>query len=914
MSEFIQFAILGLTTGGVYALLALAVVAVHRTSGAVNFATGAMAVASGYLFLEFKTLGLSSAVAFVCSIASGIAVGMFIETVVMRPLRTASALTKAIATLGLLVIIQSGCQLKFGTGTYVVTAFLPVHRFVLFGAHLTTDYVIIFGLSAALATLLGLFYRRTRLGLATSALAENEEALEGVGWSARMVALVNWSLAGALTALAGVLTAPITGLQLGFMTSLLVAALAAALFGGLSSFPLTFVGAVGIGIIQSELTYYAYEPVIRSLPGLADAVPVLIIILILAVRGRALPSRGFVGSTLPKLGTGRVHWPVLVAVVGLTALCIEVILPVRWVIPMTTSMIAGCILLSLIVLIGYAGQLSLMQASIGSFCALLAARLVEGAGWPLPLACLVGVAAAIPVGLVVGLPAVRTRGVTLAVVTLGLAEALNSLLFTTQSFAGGDTGISVGSAHLFGFDVSETDYPRRYSMVALVLFVALGVAVVNLRRSAIGRKLIAVRSNERAAASLGLNVPRTKLYAFVLSGGIAAVAGMLVAFRYSSAVLDNVDPLQSINYVVEAVVGGVGYVFGGVAGTGLEPAGVVNTAVNGIGLGNWLTFIGGILLVVTVILNPDGIVGGILLQLAWIRRRLGIKARQQQGTLVTINQAVDSGGRRSSPLLLSVDDVSVRFGSVTAVSSVSFSLASGQVLGIIGPNGAGKTTLIDAISGYAASEGTISIDGRSVDSLTADKRNRAGITRSFQSLELFEDLTVGENLLVASERRSLKYWLTCLARPGKPQLAGAAAAAVTEFHLENGLQSFPNQLSYAQRRLLAIARAVATEPRLLMLDEPAAGLGDKDRQELKQLIRTLADKWDIAVLLIEHDVDLVMSVSDQMLALDFGEIIAHGTPDEIRANPDVIRSYLGEEDVPAGAEVPSGAQPPSETA
>jgi len=905
MAEVIRFAILGLAAGGIYALLALGIVVVHRSSGAVNFASGAMAVAAGYLLLQLEHLGLPTAAAVVLAVLGGLLFGLIVQVLVMRPLRAASALTKAIATLGILVILQSGCQLKFGTVSYVVPAFLPVRHLDILGARVTSDYVIIFVLTLVLTAALVLGYRRTRLGLATSAVAENEEALETLGWSATFVARLNWALAGALTALAGVLIAPITGLELSFMTSLLIASLAAALFGGLTSFPLTLVGALGIGVIQSELTYYADKPVLRSLPGLGDAVPFLLIIVILIIRGKSLPSRGFIGLGLPRLGSGAASWWAVAPLLIVSIVLIQVLLPVQWVLAVTTCLIAGCILLSLVVVIGYAGQLSLMQASIGGLCALIAARLVADSGWPLPIACIVGVAVAVPVGIIVGLPAARTRGVTLAVVTLGLAESLNALVFTTQKLSGGDSGINVGAARVFGVAIDEADFPRRYSLVALAIFVLLALAVLNLRRSAVGRKLIAVRSNERAAASLGLSVTRIKLYAFVLSAALAAVGGMLIAFRYGDALFDNFDPFQSVNYVVEAVVGGVGFLSGAVAGTGLEPGGVANKVMTGIGLGDWLIFVGGFLLLVTVILNPDGIAGGISLQVAWLRRRLGLKPR----SAVSI-QGLASGGQltrkrqRPNPLCLSVEDVTVQFGGVKAVDGVSFDLRSGEILGVIGPNGAGKTTLIDAVSGYVPCSGRIIVDGTPIHGMAVHERSRIGITRSFQSLELFEDLTVAENLLVASEHRGLGYWLSCLVWPGRPRLGDAASAAVEEFDLGAEIQLLPSQLSYAQRRLLAISRAVASQPRVLMLDEPAAGLDDRDRDELKRLLTTLAGGWGMAVLLVEHDVDLVMSVSHRIIAIDFGRVVATGSPDEIRKHPDVIRSYLGTDEEEPVSRVP----------
>jgi sulfate-transporting ATPase len=225
---------------------------------------------------------------------------------------------------------------------------------------------------------------------------------------------------------------------------------------------------------------------------------------------------------------------------------------------------------------------------------------------------------------------------------------------------------------------------------------------------------------------------------------------------------------------------------------------------------------------------------------------------------------------------------------------VNLELTAGTVLGVIGPNGAGKTTLVDAITGYNRPQsGSILLDGRELIRLSPAKRARRGISRSFQSLELFEDLSVYDNLLVAAERPAWYSPLRSLVAPGRPHLNDAARAAVIDLELEAHLDVSPADLAYGDRRLLAIARALASQPRVLLLDEPAAGLGDHERTELRSVIRQLAERWGVAVLVIEHDVDLVMDVSDHVLALDFGRVIASGPPEAVRRDPAVIAAYLG---------------------
>ncbi|WP_406416356.1 ABC transporter permease subunit [Streptomyces sp. NBC_00842] len=903
MSNAIHFAILGMASGGLYALMALGLIVVHRTSGAINFAHGAIAVAAGYVLFYCESNSIPTLVSVVLGILSGLVLGVLIQLLVMTPLRNASTLTKAISTLGILVVLQASCQMKFGSQPQLVKSFLPQNGVTIFGAYVTVDYLIMLGIALVLAAVLWVVYRRTRFGLATTAVSDNEEALGTLGWSSTLVARGNWAIAGTLAALSGVLLAPTTGVSLPSMTSLLLPALAAALFGGLSSFPVATLGALLIGVIQSELTFYGQAPVLRDFPNLPEAVPFLLIIVILVARGKTLPTRDFIESRLPALGSGRVRLRTLLPTVLVAVLLIQWMLPLEWVMATTSTLIAAIIVLSLVLLIGYAGQLSLAQLSIGGLGALATARLVASADWPLPLAVLVGLAAAVPVGILVGLPAVRTRGATLAVVTLGLAAALNSLVFSTVKLTGGDVGLDVGFPSLLGFEFDETTYPRRYALVALALFVLVGIALCNLRRSGLGRRMISVRSNERAAASLGVNVVGAKLAAFVMSSVIATLGAILVAFRYSNALFTSFDPFQSVNYVVQSVIGGVGFVPGAAAGGVLEPSGLGNKVIHNIGLGDWLTLVGGVLLLLTVIFNPDGMVGSGLEQARVVKRKLfpAKASSYAASSSIAVQSVVGDAPGRGEAKVLAVSGLTVQFGAVTAVNGVDFELRSGEVLGVIGPNGAGKTTIIDALTGYVPSKGSITLDGEQLQGTAPHHRSRLGVIRSFQSLELFEDLSVGENLLVASEKSTFRRALGAMFWPRRPALDVAASAAVQEFGLGDALDGAPGDLSYGQRRLLAISRAVACNPTVLLLDEPAAGLDDVDRQALKALVRRLSESWGIAVLLIEHDVDLVMSVSDRILALNFGTVTAHASPEEVRRHPEVIRSYLGEDDAAAPA-------------
>jgi sulfate-transporting ATPase len=240
----------------------------------------------------------------------------------------------------------------------------------------------------------------------------------------------------------------------------------------------------------------------------------------------------------------------------------------------------------------------------------------------------------------------------------------------------------------------------------------------------------------------------------------------------------------------------------------------------------------------------------------------------------------------------------VRFGQVAAVSNVSMKVSAGEVVGLIGPNGAGKTTLIDAVTGFVAvTEGSIALDDRRIDRLNATQRARLGLRRSFQSLELFEDISVEENIRAGSDQRASRLsWITDLFWPGRHELPSTAVAALHEFELEPHLDETPEQLPYGRRRLVGIARTVASGPSIVLLDEPAAGLDENESADLARLIRRLADERNMGVLLVEHDVNLVMSTCDRVVVIDFGVVIASGTPEEIRGDVAVRDAYLGHAD------------------
>jgi ABC-type branched-subunit amino acid transport system ATPase component/ABC-type branched-subunit amino acid transport system permease subunit len=613
----------------------------------------------------------------------------------------------------------------------------------------------------------------------------------------------------------------------------------------------------------------------------------------MVIRGHGLPLRGELTDRLPRLGTGVPRRGPLLIVLGAVIVSIFAF-DTSWVASVSISATVALIGLSVVVVTGYAGQLSLAQFALAGVAALISSRLADAAGAPFLLAALVGVAATALIGVLIALPAVRVRGVNLAVVTMALAVVISSAVLSNTDLNGGAIrGTRVPDPTIFGLNVQATAHPERWAGVCLVALVLGGSVVSNLRRGRSGRRLIAVRNNERAAASLGVNVFVSKLYAFGVGAGLAGVGGVLLAFRNPSVDFGQFSPFQSILILLLTVIGGIGFIGGGVvAGAGIVGGAFEHALGSVMDINDLYRFVLALLFLVAIVIHPHGITEFASHHLNSFSQRL---RRQRQGA--EDEPAAPTRITPVEPKTLVAEGLTVRFGGVTALSSVSFEVRPGEVLGLIGPNGAGKTTIVDAITGFVApSGGTVSLDGVTLNKLRPDQRASLGLTRSFQSLELFEDLSVGDNLRVAADDGGLLHLLKDLLRVRRHHLSPAALAVIEEFGLSDVLDRSSDDLSYAERRSVAIARAVASNPSVLLLDEPAAGLDAAARADLEHLIRRLAREWKMAILLIEHDVALVMRTCDRVMALNFGVTLTTGTPDEVRRNESVIGSYLGEDD------------------
>jgi ABC-type branched-subunit amino acid transport system ATPase component/branched-subunit amino acid ABC-type transport system permease component len=894
MQEFIQFALLGLGVGSLYALASQGLLIVYRGSGVLNFAHGAIGMAGAFVWWDLHVQhGHPFIVSMVVGILCSTLLGCLTQLLVMRPLRRASPLVRLVATLGVLIVVQAIAVLRYGTNTQVVISSLPVKPIHLFGSvTISEDRLILVAIAIGLTIALWALYRLTAFGAATSAVAENQRSAAALGWSPDMIAMINWALGSALAGTAAILIAPIVQLQVSTMTTLALASMSAALVASFRSFPVAFAAGLAIGVGQTLLQSYV------STPGLSSSLPFAVIVVVLLVRGRSLPARGHFLEQLPAVGTGRVSLPLLAFALGVAAVLIGFVASPTWLDAIAFTLSTALVLLSIVVVTGYAGQISLAQFALAGMGAWFAGRLMAAQQWDFVPAAIVGVLGAIPVGVLMALPATRSRGLSLAVVTLGLGSALELMIFGSPGLTGGFTGTSIQPPSVLGMSFDSAAHPARFALLCLAVFVVAALMVANLRRGRTGRRLLAVRTNESAAAALGVNVTAAKLYAFGLSAAIAALGGILIAVQSTTIVYTNFSSFTSIADVGYAVIGGIGYAIGPLFGAGLVPGGIASALSNDLfsSITRYVPLIGGGFVVLMVLAYQDGVAHAQVAQIQALRKLI----RRQRpgsgpGSEVSLSRPVSAPTERVAPKELSVRELDVRYGAVTAVDHLNLSVKPGEIVGLIGPNGAGKTSAIDAITGFIRpASGEIVMDGADIGRVSVHGRSRLGLSRSFQSLQLFDDMTVLDNLRTAADPRDVLSGVTDLVLPRAPELSAAALAAIEVFELNRVLETRVRDLPYGQRRLLSIARAVATRPSILLLDEPAAGLGERESAELATLVRKLPDEWGMGILLVEHDMDFVMSVCDRLIVLDFGRTIADGTPREVRSDPDVIAAYLGE--------------------
>ena len=968
MSTTLLFLILGLGSGAVYAALALGLVVTYRSSGVVNLASGAVAlyIAYTYAYLRMGQLvdpipGLSPTAdlgtgplgfwpALPISLAVAGVLGALLYLLIFRPLRAAPAAAKAVASVGVMIALQALLATRLGSAAVTVAPVFPVHVYQILGSRVPGDRLWSAAIIVLVSVALALWFRLSRFGLATRAAAESEKGAFVTGLSPQRIALVNWALSTAIVGIGGVLISPIVPLTPASYSLFIVPALAAALVGNFTRIGVTVAAALAIGMLESEATYLQTKSWLTS-AGLPDLVPLLVILVFLVLRGRELPARGaIIAKTLGRAPRprGYVMPSMVIVVLGLVSLTATHGADRAAVI---TTLVLAVIALSQVVVTGFTGQISFAQLTLAGVGAFSLTRIQQQLHVPFPFAPLLAAAIAMIIGVVVGLPALRIRGLPVAVTTLALAVVLQDLWFNNPDFNGGYAGAPVADARIFGLDLgvgAGRGYPHLgFGILCLIaaLLAAGGVAVV--RRSRLGAAMLAVRANERSAAAAGVAVSQVKLIAFAIGGFLAGLGGAMLAYEQTSADYSSYTAMGSVTFFATVYIAGITCVSGGINAGVIAAGGIIYTLINNgvplwiyvllaglllvgivqlirpksarvalavaglvtiaaafhhgpVQLGVYYAASSGVLLILTVILNPEGIVGPVQTQLAALRAKLHARRFPAQTIQPAGAAPADETGEAApgaEPLaqrrqpdgpvrpLLAVSGVGVSYGGVVANEDVSFEVYPSEIVGLIGPNGAGKTTLIDAITGYARATGSVELLGARLDALKPYQRSRNGLGRTFQGIELYDDLSVRENVEVGTTAARFS-------RAG----GRAPTADVDAFFKILDLQAVADQpvqeLSVGQRQLVSIARALAGRPTVVLLDEPAAGLDATESRWLGERLRAIRDAGT-TIVMVDHDMGLVLDVCDRIVVLDLGRVVAVGTPADIVGNDEVKRAYLG---------------------
>jgi ABC-type branched-subunit amino acid transport system ATPase component/ABC-type branched-subunit amino acid transport system permease subunit len=499
-------------------------------------------------------------------------------------------------------------------------------------------------------------------------------------------------------------------------------------------------------------------------------------------------------------------------------------------------------------------------------------------------------------GAVLAYPALRVKGPYLAMVTIAFGWVIWKILLEWVSVTGGELGITAVPKARLGSFVLTTSY---FYYLALTAVIVAMILQRNLVESEFGRRLQAVKHSEIAAASVGIDIYREKVKVFVISAAFAGFGGTLFAHQQNFINPDNFQFFSSVFFLLAVLFGGAGTLIGPVIGASVLT--FLPELLHGFDQIRLIVYSAFILFTLYVL--PNGVAGILKRRVSSLPDVLtGLGAGRSVSDALGASELDRPSTAASEPApLIEVESLSKSFGGLTALKDVSFSISPGEVHAIIGPNGAGKTTLINIISGfYKPNSGVIRIDGRAAKISSMHSAAALGIARTFQTIKLFGDMTVLENVIVGFERHSKAQIWDFLLRTRRGRLEEQRqieeSLALIEFvGLGAFVQAPANALSYGHRRLLEIARALAVRPRLLLLDEPAAGLVAEEIESLKRLIDTLRASR-IGILLVEHHMDLVTTISDRVTVIDYGEIIAQGEPATIQRDERVIEAYLGSTD------------------
>ena len=893
--------LLGTIFGLGYALLGIGLVLAYRSSGFINFAHGSIGlVAASMMSVVVNDYGVPYWVGFVGALIVAALLAAGIESFVVRKLATAPKVLSMVATLGaaeaLLLLSLSFSKGGLGGGSFPQPPGFPRFDLTVFVSPSATALLF---LSPVVVGGLYLFLQRSRFGLAIRGAAANPDSATLAGVDPRHMAMLSWALAGGIAAFAAMLIIPnqstVTADALG--PDFIIRGLAVAALARFANLPIALLAGLGIGMV---------EQIMISNPEATGWFEIALFVLILAgvalqVRaGREQPERWSSLAPSRRLPDSyREVWLIrnLGWVVGGAAAVAAALVPLgisnRSAFVLSTVVAFATIGISVSFLTGLAGQLSLGQVAFAAIGAVAGVRVAVDTG-SLVLGLLCGGAVGAVVSAAVGLPALRLRGLLLAIATLAFALATFSWLLR-QDWAFG-AGLSSRPASVFGIELTTS---RAFYFVALAVFVAVLAVATVLRRSSFGRSLVAVRDNEAAARVLQIAPRRLLLQGYAFAGFVAGVGGVILAMSNTFVTRSIFTPSDSINVVSLAVIGGLseltGPLFGAAYLIGVrEFFDLELSALAGLNAA-WL---------ILILEQPRGFHGllastrrHLIDQIARLRGIDPVSARNEEvdheAGAAQVASAVSGPPSKSGGTVLEVSGLTRSFGDLVAVDEVSFTVDEGETLGLIGPNGAGKTTVFELVSGYLRPHaGTVLFEGADVTGMPPEARSRRGLVRSFQNAPLFPTMTPRDIVFLANQRAHHHGFVVGGSRTERA-LDNHTSETLAMFGL-SGLADQPvSELSTGTRRLVELAANVALRPRLLLMDEPSAGIAQAETEALGAVIAQIREVYGITLVVIEHDMPLLTSICDRLIALEVGAVIAEGTPAEVQADPAVVQSYLG---------------------
>jgi ABC-type branched-subunit amino acid transport system ATPase component/branched-subunit amino acid ABC-type transport system permease component len=906
-------AVQGALIGAMYGLLAVGLILVYRSNRVINFAHGELGAFGAAIFalLVVRWHLPYWLVLPVALLVSGM-IGGVAEIGIVRRLRAAPSVLTVVATLGLgqfLLLAAATVNPDAATGTtYPRPPWMPT--FDIGSFRVGPAYTAMLVLAPLSVVSLSLFLRRGRTGRALRAAAANPDAARLDGVRAARMSTLAWVLAGALAALTAILVSPTRGFVAAssFGPSLLLRALVVAVLARMDRLGVAFVAGIGLGIVEQQILWNTttagavelalFVTVMVTLPWLRPlGVRRSETISWLTIRPWRPTPRAIRETTI-----GR--WLAPATTIIATSLAVGIVLLMTNATAYTVVAIAAfaVIGLSIAVTTGLLGELSLGMFAIGGVGAIVSIPIATATGnFALAFA-----SAAVAGGfatLAIGVPALRAPGLMLTVTTLSFALAAQLWGFRQPwAFGSGETPGQpvIGSLRI--------DTGRSYALFAIVVFVIALTVAWNLRRSGVARRYRAVRDNEAAARAFALPATRIKAHGLMLGGSFAGLGGALYAHSLPSVSAQSFPVGSSIDVVAMSALGGVGLMSGTLLG-GLYVIGVPRfVPLDNAGLA--ATALGWLLLVLYV---PSGVVRFV----APVRRRVLVVAARRAGIDPAVLDAGAPGhsdgdtGPRRLPLarrepsvvggggpLLAARGLHKRYGGVVAVDGVDLTAPSGSIVGLIGANGAGKTTLFEIIGGFTpADAGTVEVAGIDVTRRRPEQRASDGLVRSFQDAALFPSLTVAETVALALEHRLPTS--TVGAMLGFDRHRRERERSADELITSMGLTAWQDiavgELSTGTRRITELACLVALNPLVLLLDEPAAGLAQREVEALGVLLRRFRDEAGMTMVVIEHDIPFVMAISDEVVAMGSGRVIATGDPAVVRSHPEVIASYLGDD-------------------